>query len=90
MCVPTGDRTCNLGTCPDCSSSYNLSVYGRNSQGLLVIRYLGKEWALLRGHERHRSRQGKVRAATGKAKGGKSLRSLILRTYVVGRMRVKK
>ena len=55
-----------------------------------MIRYLGKEWALLRGHERHRSRQGKVRAATGKAKGGKSLRSLILRTYVVGRMRVKK
>ena len=33
---------------------------------------------------------GKVRAARGKGGGGKSIRSFVLRTYIVGRMGVKK
>ena len=36
------------------------------------------------------SGQGKVRAATGKAKGGNSTRSFVLRSYIVGKTGVKK
>ena len=44
--VPTGDRTHKLGTCPDQSLNYNLSVYGRS---LVLLANAGRNyrWASL-------------------------------------------
>ena len=53
-----------------------------------MIRSSEKEWALPRwGLKGIGSEEGKVRAS--KSSSGKSIRSFVLRTYIVGRMGVK-